>query len=109
MARIWADVLGLQQVGIYDNFFDLGGHSLKATQVISRLRAALPTDLPLRALFEAPTVAGLAAVVQECQQRQPGQADLSGMLRELEALSEEEAQRLLSGASTSRDIGNGYE
>ena len=58
LANIWAEVLKLDKVGIHDNFFQLGGHSLLATQVVSRVRDAFKLDLPLRTLFEAPTIHG---------------------------------------------------
>jgi amino acid adenylation domain-containing protein len=65
VAQIWSEVLGLQRVGIFDNFFDLGGHSLKATQLMSRIRSSFQIELPLSILFEAGTVAELAAVLEE--------------------------------------------
>ena len=65
LANIWAQVLRLPHISALDNFFDLGGHSLLATQVISRIRRVLDVDLPLRVIFDAPTVAGVAAKIDE--------------------------------------------
>jgi amino acid adenylation domain-containing protein len=72
LAEIWANVLRLDQVGIHDNFFSLGGHSLLATQLITRIRTVLNCELPLRALFEAPEVAGLAHKIELARQQQTG-------------------------------------
>jgi amino acid adenylation domain-containing protein len=82
LAGIWCEVLELECVGVNDNFFKLGGHSLKITQVISRVREALEIELPMRTMFEAPTIASLALRIEDL------------LIQELNALSEEEAQKL---------------
>jgi thioesterase domain-containing protein len=61
MTEIWREVLGVDKISVLDNFFELGGHSLTATRLVSRLRSALAMDLPLRCIFIAPTIAGLAS------------------------------------------------
>lgn len=93
LASIWCDVLHVERVGMFDNFFDLGGHSLLAAQLISRARATLSVELPLRRIFETPNVAGLAAAIYEMQTAETEDDELAAMLAELSQLSEEEAQR----------------
>ncbi|NDJ21055.1 amino acid adenylation domain-containing protein [Nostoc sp. B(2019)] len=65
LAGIWAEVLGIEKVGINNNFFELGGHSLIATRVISRIRQVFQVELALRYLFEKPTIAGLAKEIEK--------------------------------------------
>ncbi|MEV4603151.1 amino acid adenylation domain-containing protein [Amycolatopsis sp. NPDC049253] len=65
VAEVWQEVLGLERVGVTDNFFDLGGQSLLATQVISRVTAQFGVKLPLGRLFDSPTVAGVAEAIAE--------------------------------------------
>jgi len=67
LADLWSEVLGSSRVGIHDNFFEAGGHSLLANKLIVRVRTAFQVDLPLSALFSTPTVAGLAAAIDEAR------------------------------------------
>ncbi|MBW4447035.1 MAG: acyltransferase domain-containing protein [Spirirestis rafaelensis WJT71-NPBG6] len=84
IVEIWQEVLGISQVGIYDNFYDLGGDSLIATQLVSRLRAKFSVELPLRELLEALIVAKQAEIIEEL------------LLEKIEELSEEEVALLLA-------------
>ncbi len=96
LAQIWGEVLELDQIGIHDNFLDLGGDSLAATRIVSRVIARFQTEIPLRSLFQSPTVAEMAVVIKEHEAKKLEQNDLDRILTELEALSEEDAQRVLS-------------
>jgi amino acid adenylation domain-containing protein len=95
VAAIWAQVLGVPQVGVEDDFFALGGHSLLATQVVAQVRSDFAVDLPLHSLFTCPTIASLAAEIV----RMMGDSEMdetAKLMTELEGMSDEEAQRLLA-------------
>lgn len=83
LAGLWGQVLRREQVGIYDNFFGLGGDSLQAARLVARIRAALQVELPLKSIFRGPTIAEQAVIVEEL------------LLQEIEDLSDEEARQLI--------------
>jgi amino acid adenylation domain-containing protein len=72
LARIWAELLGARPLGVHDGFFEIGGHSLLATQMVSRIRDAFGVELELRAVFEAPTIARLAPLVEAAPRADTG-------------------------------------
>jgi acyl transferase domain-containing protein/acyl carrier protein len=84
IARIWQDAFAIDEVGINDNFSRLGGHSLLAIRIVAELRRSFQIDLPVKALFEAPTVAELSSYVKKL------------LIAEIEALTDEEARQLVS-------------
>ena len=99
IASIWADLLKVKRVGRHDDFFDLGGHSLLAIKVIARLQNAVGLKLSVRSMFETPTVAGLAETIDAMLVPPTEEDELDALLAELENLSEEEAERLLTEAA----------
>nr|AGS49938.1 non-ribosomal peptide synthase [uncultured bacterium esnapd24] len=82
VAEVWEELLGIEGIGAYDNFLELGGHSLLGIRVLARLREQFQVELPADALYSAPTVSEMAALVEAV------------LLAEIEALGEEELLRL---------------
>jgi amino acid adenylation domain-containing protein len=97
LASIWREVLGLERVGIYDDFFASGGHSLLAAQVISRIQREFGVDLALRDFFSAPNISSLAERITEVALAAADDEKLDAMLEALENIDEQQAQSILVG------------
>jgi hypothetical protein len=105
LVQLWQELFGIEPVGVEDDFFALGGNSLLATQLASRIRDTLASDMPLRALFEQSTIGGLASAITSRRQRSaaphlaPGPLSSAGTAQELlgrlETLSDTEVDSLL--------------
>jgi len=92
---IWSEVLRIPTVGIHDNFFDIGGHSIFATRVVSRISQILQVRLPLRKLFEFPTVAGLAGVMAADQRTEQRASEACRVKQMIKTMSPEERSKTL--------------
>jgi NAD(P)-dependent dehydrogenase (short-subunit alcohol dehydrogenase family) len=100
VADAWQELLGFERVGIHDNFFDLGGHSLLGTQVVNRLRQTFQVNLKLQTLFDAPTVVELARAIVESEP-QPGHArEIARLALSIESLSGDEVEQMLQEQKT---------
>jgi acyl carrier protein len=97
IAAMWQGLLHVEKVGIHDNFFDLGGHSLLGTQLISQLRNTFQVEFSLRSLFEEPTVAGIAKTLAVSRKDKQDVLDkIADVLKKLGGIPEEEAKTLLA-------------
>jgi len=108
LVGIWGEALWMEEVSVHDSFFELGGHSLLATQVISRVQETFRVSVPLRTIFDAPTIASFAKLLLLDQNTRPKIEDMAEKLVSLNTLSEEELEeRLNQMAASDRGLMSG--
>jgi acyl carrier protein len=100
LSEIWSEVLDIKDVGVDDSFHELGGHSLAASRVISRVIESFRVELPVKSLFESPTIANMALVITQNQAKRAEQADIECMLAELEAMTDDRAAEIFGESAT---------
>jgi acyl carrier protein len=103
VAALWTELLGVGSIGRGDSFFDLGGNSLLAIQLASRLRKSFDIELPIAALFEAADLAALAAAVDAAREERRAAEEIARLLDEIEALPEDEVRAQLERDAEARD------
>ncbi len=103
LASAWCDALKLERVGVHDNFFELGGHSLLAARVVSNLRHSMNLELTMVDVLRSPTIAELAALLDQRGAGEETESDLALLLQELAGLSDEEAQQRLATEMAQRE------
>jgi amino acid adenylation domain-containing protein/non-ribosomal peptide synthase protein (TIGR01720 family) len=102
LVELWQEVLGINPIGVSDNFFDLGGHSLKATSLLSKVRRIFRTELPLSVVFEATTVEALACALVE-HEAKPGQtAKIAHVLQRIKSIPSADLKEMISHAKAQR-------
>ncbi|MDZ4819485.1 MAG: phosphopantetheine-binding protein, partial [Planctomycetota bacterium] len=104
LAHMWSELLGFERIGVHDNFFDLGGHSLLGMQVLSRIRKDLAVELPVRLFFTTKlTIAGLCREILMAQVDAASVDELDAVLKKIEALSDDQVESLLAREDQSQD------
>jgi FkbH-like protein len=103
LANIWADVLGIEHIGIHDNFFEFGGHSLLATQLLSRVHNEFSVELSLQALFAQPTIAGLSTVIAQRLLDTTESVEAALIVEEIKQLTDLNARALLEKEMSETD------
>lgn len=99
LAAIWAEFLGLEPVGVNDDFFALGGHSIMATQILARGSAEFQAEIPIEVIFSGDfTIAALAQVIEDYQIQHADPDEIAALMQELDGLSDEEVRALLAEA-----------
>ena len=98
LTEIWAEVLDIDDVGVDDDFLEIGGDSLKATRILSRAISTFEVEVPLQELFGSPTISDMALVVAQYQATGADDDDISSLLAELEAMSDEQARQQVEGS-----------